>query len=121
MPGLTKYISKEPSIKLNQKSLYFSLISICAPTLTMLLSITFRQLFDKQSLEGREGIHRLVISPGMLGVTLSLLFSSFAFYFGLLSFKSGDRSFKMFLGLILSIILLSFWIFMILGEILSPH
>ena len=119
--SLKNYLTKEPRIKLSQKALYLSLISICAPAFTMFLSITLRQLFDRESLEGRVGIHRLGLSPGMLGAMLSLLFSSYAFYCGLVAYKSGERSFKLFLGLILGLIVGSFWIFMILGEIFLPH
>lgn len=70
-------------------------------------------------MEGRGD--KLGVEMGFGLVAFSLILVFFALRKSIASYKLGERSWAMWLGLVPSILIGLFWIFMIAGEILYPH
>jgi len=58
---------------------------------------------------------------GLAIMAAALALSTTALIFGIRAYKSGERSWVMWLGFVPAIVIGGFWIFMIIGEFIFPH
>ena len=63
----------------------------------------------------------LGLPTGFLGVILGLGLAITSIVLFVKNYKLGERSYVLWIGLIPAILISSFWIFMIVGELLFPH
>jgi drug/metabolite transporter (DMT)-like permease len=81
----------------------------------------FRQILDQTSLAGKPKLILPGFSPGILGAFASLACAICAIYYVVNEYKSGARSWQMWVGGLLGGVVAAFWLFMFVGEFLFPH
>ena len=60
-------------------------------------------------------------SPGMLGVTTSLLLAAAGLVTGIRALRANERSWPVWTGTLVAGVITLFWVAFVLGEILLPH
>jgi hypothetical protein len=61
------------------------------------------------------------VSPGMLGVAVTVLLAAAGLWVAILELRRGDRAWPVWTGLVVSSLLVVFWVVVSVAEILSPH
>ncbi|OGF29552.1 hypothetical protein A2533_04965 [Candidatus Falkowbacteria bacterium RIFOXYD2_FULL_35_9] len=107
--------------KVPVKSWLVLLLSFCAvlivPILGFFTSIT-RQIFDPESVNPSRTI---LGEAGFASFLLSSIISIFAITKGVNTLRQGNKSWAVWTGIFLAVLVLAFWIFMVIGEIANPH
>jgi len=110
---------EKPKNKTTWYGLWFGLGASLVPLFLGVFTSVIRPLIDPASMEGRE--YGLGVEIGFGAVMISLVLVFFALKILIKSYKLGERSWVVWLGLILSILIFLNWIFMIAGEFLFLH
>lgn len=111
--------SQKPKNQTTWQGMWLGLSTLLIPPALGIFASAIRPLIDPASMEGRED--RLGIEMGFGLVILSLVLVFFSFKLSIKAYKQGERSWVMWSGLIPSILIGLFWIFMIVGELFFPH
>lgn len=107
-------IKSPPISRAARWAIGLSVSAVLAIPLLGILSALIRQLLDPVS-------GARTVAPGFTGAIISLALSAAALVAGMRAFRQGDRSWVVLAALILSVLVGGFWVFMILGSILSPQ
>lgn len=107
--------------KPKSKSFTLALLALLVPVTIGPLNAFLRRIFDPVSLIGRPKINLFWFSPGIFGAFVSLGCAISAVYYVVKEYKSGSRSWKMWVAALLGGFIAAFWLFMIIGEFIYPH
>ena len=112
--------NEKPKIKMAWRAMWFGLSALIVPFLWGFLGTIIRPILDPASLEGRESFD-LGNNLGIGAVIVSLIFVFMAARKCVVAYKQGERSWVLWAGAALSLVVGSFWVIMIAGELIYPH
>lgn len=110
---------EKPKTKNAMLALYLALAALVAPPLLGLLSSLFRFVFDRASYDQMPSAANPV--GGIGGVMLSFFLSVLALLSALRAYRLGERSWVMWVGLVLSLVVGLFWVILIAAQLIVPH
>ena len=110
---------EKPKTQIAWHGMWLGLSVLLIPPFLGFFAAVIRPLIDPESMVGRED--RLGFEMGFGVVIFTLILTFLAIRACFKAYKLGERSWVMWTGLAPSILIGLFWIFMIAGELLSPH
>lgn len=106
---------EKPKTKNGQWSMWLGLIAIFTPIILGTFGAAIRPMIDRAFSEN-------VGATVGFGVGIfALILSALALVTSIRAFRFGERSWGVWLGLILAIMIGLFWVMMIVGEFIFPH
>jgi hypothetical protein len=110
---------RKPAAKVAWWALWLSIISLLVVPSLGAVNTILRPLLDPAS--GNPGGPRGFIPMGFVSGVLSFILAVSALVAGIRAYKMGERSWVVWVGLVLAIIVSLFWTFMFVGGILFPY
>ena len=110
---------EKPKTKRSWWALYLGLAALILPPVLGLVSSLFRFVVDRTSYDQMPAAGNPV--GGIGGVFLALVLSAWAAVTAIQAFRAGERSWVMWVGLVLALAIALFWVVVIAAEFIVPH
>lgn len=115
MKNIISTFSQRPKTRLAWQAMWLGIACLFVPLFLGTFAAVIRPMIDKISSEG------VGIAFGFGAGIFSLVLSLFALVTGIRAFKSGERSWVLWIGFVPALLIALFWIAMIVGEFIYPH
>ncbi len=114
--AIVSKFKEKPRNKSTWRAMWFSISSFLVfPVVRLLIGVVNRVLGSMSD------SRPTAVSPGMLIATSSLGLAITGLVLSIRAFRTGERSWVVWLGLVISALVTLFWVFMIFGEFIFPH
>lgn len=112
---IISHFKENPKTKITWWAMGFGLALLLSPMMLGIFAAAVRPILDSLIGEGISIRLSFVVLFMVLAIAVGAMSTS------ILSFRKGERSWAMWLGLIPASLGVAFWVFMIVGEFVFPH